>query len=198
MKRLFVAVPIIETVRKLVAGGILADERFRKMPVRWTSVQNLHLTLQFLGNVEEKRIPDLKKLMDELEISSGSRDLEFTSVGAFPNKTAPNILWLGIRDNTALKQVQRLLTNELLKYHFEVDKKPYRPHLTLGRVKNEQLLSADSMKFLCAAFDQAEIGNSPLDRITLFESLLRPAGPIYSSVYEKRFFLDTAENGASK
>ena len=86
MKRLFIAVPIREGTRTQIVRGIFNDPSVKRLPVRWTAYQNLHLTLQFLGDVEEKRIPELKKIMDALSIPETADDLSFTGLGAFPDK----------------------------------------------------------------------------------------------------------------
>ena len=184
MKRLFIAVPIREGTRTQIVRGIFNDPSVKRLPVRWTAYQNLHLTLQFLGDVEEKRIPELKKIMDALSIPETADDLSFTGLGAFPDKAAPKILWLGIREHQLLRQLQRGLTNSLLRAGFEADRKAFKPHLTLGRVKNEAQIPSAAMDQLSELIAGQQISPSPADRITLFESRLQPAGPIYTALYE--------------
>lgn len=187
MKRLFIAVPIDEKVRMQIVRGILHDVTLQKMPVRWTTFENLHLTMQFLGDVEEKRIAALRGIIDALPLPERDEYLEFTAAGAFPNRNEPRILWLGIRENRFLQLIRREMTTALQRQGFEADRKPFRPHLTLGRVKNNAVLPDGALDYLIQAAEKNAAGRSPLDRVTLFESRLRQSGPIYSKCYERIF-----------
>lgn len=156
------------------------------MPVRWTAVRNLHLTLQFLGDVDEKSIPGLKQILNRVSRPEVPESLHFTGFGAFPNISQPKILWLGIERSELLLRIQRQLMEDLNRNGFEPDRKPFRPHLTLGRVREGSTVTAEQTAFLQSRSEQVCVDDSPLDRIILFESLLRPGGPIYTPVYEKK------------
>ena len=185
MKRLFIAVPIREEIRNQIVQCIFSDISVRKMPLRLTAVQNLHLTLQFLGNVEEKRIPVLKQILNRIDSQAVSEELVFTGIGAFPDPSAPRIIWLGFESNDYLQKVHSLITQDLVRNGFEADRKKFKPHLTLARVKDGFDLSGGDFAYLENLRTGAEIGNSYLDRVTLFESKLQPGGPIYTPLYEK-------------
>ena len=187
MKRLFIALPILEKTRLEIAQGILADGSVKKMPVRWTSVQNLHLTLQFLGDVEEKRIPVLKQILNRLGTSGTAEELTFTNVGAFPGAANPRVIWIGIKTNNILLKIQQQLTQDLIRNDFPADQKKFKPHLTLGRVKENAAVPADMIRQLEDLRGKLDLTSSPLDRVTLFESQLRPGGPLYTVLYEKKF-----------
>ena len=186
MKRLFIAVPIQESVRNQIVKGISETELSKKMPVRWTPVQNLHLTLQFLGDVEEKRIPLLKQILDRIRIPETKEELVFTGIGTFPNRNSPRIIWLGIESNDYLQKMQRSLTGSLDEEGFETDHKRFKAHLTLGRVRDNALVSNEIMSGFETGWSRLQISSSALDSVTLFESRLRPGGPVYSAVYEKK------------
>lgn len=186
MKRLFIAIPIQEKTRNEIVKGFFADETVRKLPVRWTAVQNLHLTLQFLGDTEEKRIPALKQIMAQAAGAGVCGDLVFTKVGAFPDPASPRIIWLGIQRNEYLLKMQRELTQKLLESGFTADRKKFKAHLTLGRVRENAELPEGVLHHLEEIRNGILISNSPLDRVTLFESVLRSGGPIYSVVYETK------------
>ena len=187
MKRLFIALPIQDKTRNEIAQGILADESTKKMPVRWTSVHNLHLTLQFLGDTDERRIPVLKQILNRLN-AAGSEELAFTNIGAFPGETSPRVIWIGIKANETLRKIQNQLTQDLLRNDFAADRKKFKPHLTLGRVKENVPVPGDMINQLEYLRGNINVSASPLDRVTLFESQLRPGGPIYTVLYEKKFF----------
>ena len=184
MKRLFIALPIQESTRKQIIG-ILSDESFRKLPVRWTAPQNLHLTLQFLGDVNEKRIPDLKQILNRIRGPENPVQLHFTTAGAFPDAAHPRILWLGIERAESLIRIQQQITADLTRNGFDPDRKPFKAHLTLGRVKEGCSVGNAPVSSLQERFGASVVDDSPMDSIVLFESLLKPGGPIYTSVYTR-------------
>ena len=186
MKRLFIAVPIQEKSRNEIINAVMSDPAAKRMPVRWTALQNLHLTLQFLGDVEEKRIPDLKTILYSISISGVPGSLCFSGFGAFPDHDAPRVLWLGLKENKNLRIIQRGLTSELSEKGFNADRKKFKPHLTLGRVRENVHFGTENYAYLEQLVSEAVISDSSLDQITLFESVLRPGGPIYSVIYEKK------------
>ncbi len=187
MKRMFIAIPIQETSRNAIIKAVMADEKAKRMPVRWTSVQNLHLTMQFLGDVDEKRIPDLESIIDSVTAPAHPESLVFTGMGAFPNPASPRILWIGIKKIDILLKIQKQLTNSLFERGFDADRKRFSPHLTLGRVKENVRFEPVNYNYLENIVTAAIIPDSPFDRVTLFESLLRPGGPIYRVLYEKKW-----------
>ncbi len=186
MKRLFIAVPIQERSRNEILQGIFADENIKKMPVRWTSFQNLHLTLQFLGDVEEKQINQIKEILNNIYLPDLDEKLVFTNVGAFPAPSTSKVIWLGIKNNDYLLRIQQYITRSLDEAGFNVDHKRFKPHLTLGRVKENLSISGSSFSYLEQLVNNMNVSDSMIDKVTLFESLLRPGGPIYTAVYEKK------------
>ncbi len=187
MKRLFIALPLQEITKNEIFHGMFSAEPIKNMPVRWTSLQNLHLTLQFLGDVDEKRIPVLKQIINRLGTSGIQDSLVFTNIGAFPSVSAPRVIWLGIKQNDLLRKMQKRLTFDLILNEFTADQKKFKPHLTLGRVKENANVSAGMISSLEGIRANLTITPSPLDRIILFESRLKPGGPEYSALYEKKF-----------
>ena len=161
------------------------DDQVKKLPVRWTAMQNLHLTLQFLGDTEEKRVSQIKGILDNILPPHHAEQLTLTGVGAFPNPSSPRIIWIGFDKNDYLMKMQQLLTHSLETAGFEVDRKRYRPHLTLGRVRENSVFPSNALQHLESITGKMNFASSPLDRVTLYESILRPGGPVYSAVYEK-------------
>jgi len=104
--------------------------------VKWEPREKLHVTLKFLGDVEETT---LKNIIDDLRFNLnnfGSFPIEYKSFGAFPNFKLPKVLWIGANDKR--KKVFRLnkaIEEELKSYNFEDESNRFHPHITLGRVK---------------------------------------------------------------
>ncbi|MFY9506185.1 MAG: RNA 2',3'-cyclic phosphodiesterase [Caldicoprobacterales bacterium] len=97
---------------------------------RFVRPENLHLTIEFLGEIEASRLGAIKEAMDEL--SYGPLTLELSKIGYFKRPEA-NIYWLGIRDNEQLFKIQATLHQALKDRGFKLEDRPYRPHISLGR-----------------------------------------------------------------
>lgn len=134
MPRLFIAVPVDESVRRNLARvGTAADAR----GVRWVEQENLHLTLAFVGDVEERRVAELEDVVYEATEDEGSPlRLKAQGLGAFPNEEAAKVLWAGVDGEVPrLIALQRRLVAKLRRAGFEVDSKRFHPHITLARFR---------------------------------------------------------------
>ena len=151
-----------------------------------TVYANLHLTLQFLGDTDEKRVPELKKIIDALPAPDSAQAIHFTVPGCFPNRAEPRVLWLGMEENDYLQKVQRGLTNALADAGFNVDRKRFKAHLTLGRVRQGASFPADGLARLERTAAAVTVPDSPINRLTLFESRLQPGGSVYTALYERK------------
>ncbi|GIQ69604.1 RNA 2',3'-cyclic phosphodiesterase [Xylanibacillus composti] len=100
---------------------------------RWQKIENMHLTLHFLGEVEESEIPSLQSILREVTRQSPAFFLEFNDWGAFPNETRPRVIWIGVKEQPALLELQRTLAPALQSYGYAEADKPYVPHITMGR-----------------------------------------------------------------
>lgn len=186
MKRLFIAIPVSERSKEQIISGLLSNNYVKTLPVRWSKPQNLHLTLQFLGETEEKRISELRQIINRIQPPQCHEELLFSNIGAFPDTEAPKVVWLGINKNEYLLELQQYISDELIKNRFSFDRKKFRAHLTLGRVKGMAIFPSNAVERLNEIRSSINIDNSAMDKIILYESLLRPNGPIYNSIYEKR------------
>lgn len=150
-------------------------------PVRWVKPAAMHLTLKFLGCVEEDQVP---KIVDSMKSAAGGCmpfRVHLSGLGAFPNPRNPRIIWIGIREESgALKRLAGELEKLLSGIGIEPEDRPFSPHLTLGRVKER----GDGNVFdgVLTAFKDQDAGEAQVDRISLMRSDLTPQGPIYSAL----------------
>jgi len=183
-KRLFIAADVSDETRALIRA-IQSELHFYKGSIRFVIPQNVHLTLKFLGDVPEEAIPEIEK---RIAISvSGFQKFNYIcrGTGVFPNVRKPRVLWLGIvKGNNILKQLSNSLQQQLKDMPVQQDDKEFRSHVTIGRIRNyrEHLVKLD--EFL--RYNYGEI-NNPVSEIVLYESMLLPKGPIYTSL--KKFKL---------
>ena len=152
-----------------------------KADIKFVEPENIHLTLKFLGDVQEDMIDDVIKVIEAISFDPFTFMIE--GVGVFPNMRRPQTIWAGITDGlTELSHVFNLVENGLSKLGFEKERRRFNPHLTLGRVRSgrnrDQLV--DSLK----AVSDEEFGKVNVDEITLKKSVLTPKGPIYTTLTE--------------
>lgn len=178
MLRMFVAIELSERVRQNVAG-VLADLDRIGAAVRWVKPENLHLTLKFLGDVEEHRLSDLFAGTEEALRGGKAFQITFRGLGAFPHLRRPRVFWIGIEQGAErLKTVQQRIESRLAELGFSRDTKAFAPHLTLGRVKKNPRGIAE----LASAVERMSFGPEEMsvERVVVMKSVLTPEGPNYS------------------
>ncbi len=147
---------------------------FKAKPVR---LDQIHFTLQFLGEISENKTEDVKKALGTVSFSKF--DLTIIGSGAFPNTRNPKVVWLGV-DKDGKERMSRLANdvNETLSAIDLKNEKPFKPHLTVFRIKNrigditEELLKSKDTKF----------GTQLVSQIVLKKSDLSPNGPEYTNL----------------
>ena len=162
-----------DLIRKLKRTG--AD-------VRWTRTEGLHLTLKFLGQVVPEELDKVKEAVRSIAGRHRPFPLKFSGTGAFPNESAPRVLWVGFAAEAALLELQADLERGLESAGFPREDRPFKPHLTLGRVKGPsrvreavQALSGESTE---------DWSGMTVRKVTLFESRLHPDGAEYRVIAE--------------
>lgn len=134
--RLFIAVPLPEEVRQFVSR-VIADLRDNEWPVRWTDPNGAHLTLHFLGDTPPEQAELLRLALDQAITHHEAFDLRTADLGAFPSIKRPRVLWLGLWGPAhRLESVRNDIGALLGSFDVEVDEKEFRPHITLGRVRD--------------------------------------------------------------
>jgi 2'-5' RNA ligase len=182
MIRAFIAIDIPEGVRDAIAEAQARLKRARVgVKVSWTKIDNVHVTLQFLGHVEEATIPRISQSLSAVAERHAAFDIPVRGTGAFPNEKSPRVLWVGCDDSDGkLKALARAVQSEMEQFGFEPEHREFSAHLTLGRVKFPKP-DAELTKALDSIKDEA-FGAMRVEAIHLFESRLHPEGSIYSKL----------------
>ncbi len=145
--------------------------------------QNLHFTLHFLGNIEEKRIPELAGILQK--VKGTEFDVELVGLGCF-RPQRPRVIWIGCKTGAEqLIQHQKFLGRELRLQGFPAEKRKYSPHLTVVRVRSG--LNRDHLIKLVQQNANMEFGKFQVKDIKLKKSTLTPKGPIYEDLTVKTF-----------
>ena len=136
--RLFVACEVPEDVKESI--GIVIDDLRSKSgnDVRWIRPDGVHVTLKFLGEVPVKRLPAIKLAIQEAVVGHSPFELEFSNIGTFGGREGLRLMWVGVAgDVLRLEALVRAVNAALKVVGFEPERRPFRPHLTLGRVRDE-------------------------------------------------------------
>lgn len=146
--------------------------------VRWVKPQGLHLTLSFLGETDDKLIDPLKIMLEKVAATANPFSLKFGGCGVFPNLSKARVLWIGVREGEeALQNIKKELDYGLEGLGFETEKRPYKPHLTLGRMRypvEEKM----TRRFLEEAGDFSS-STVNVSKLVLYESRLTAHGAYY-------------------
>jgi 2'-5' RNA ligase len=177
--RTFIAIEIPDSIKTELAK-LQNDLRRAQADVSWEKQENIHLTLRFLGEVEEEGLVVMKQVCAEIAADFAPFMLTLNGVGAFPNFRQPRVLWAGLAGEIKIAaQLQKRLEERVDSLGFKPDDKPFKPHLTVGRVK--------SGKNARQAAALAEIYQLPalsfeVSEIVLMRSELHASGARYTTL----------------
>ncbi len=182
MMRLFIALPLEKAVEEHLSR-LITTLKQKGGQVRWVAPKNIHLTVRFLGDTEDDLVPELSKLIDNTAADFTPVQTRIDHLGAFPNLHRPNVIWVGVNDNTdILAELANRIEAGVRQLGIKPDSKPFKAHLTLGRVKDSRNLTS-----LTNFIQDHKFAPAPLllDRIVLFKSTLTPQGSIYDRLHER-------------
>jgi len=180
MIRLFIALDLPVNVKEKLQHF---TESLAIEQARLIEAKNLHLTLKFLGYVENNLLPEID---EQLKIAASKHfpfDIRLDHLGAFPSKRQGRILWIGSESNKQLESLATDLDNALSKFGFEPEKRAFKVHLTLARFKKP----ADLTEILEAPI---EVVSEKISDFALFESKLSSKGAQYRVI--EKYFLKNA------
>lgn len=182
--RLFVALTPPPDVQRVVWEAF-APLRRRELPVKWVPPEGVHLTLKFLGEVDETRQPALIAALGAAARGVRPISLAVREAGVFPDLDRPRVFWAGVESDPALELLADGVERGFASLGFATEARAFRPHLTLGRAAR----SARPRDF-------AEVGEmlnglaveavAVLDGVDLVQSVLGPAGAVYHRVHRER------------
>lgn len=187
MERLFVAlnlsISVVEGLVRLQEDLTREiDERFGdELWMRPVAPQNIHVTLKFLGDTPPALIPRIRQVLRTLCEPLFAFRVECLGVGVFPDAQKPRIVWAGLDEQGAevLGLLQKNVERDLGAIGVPQEQRPYRPHVTVGRIKAQRRRSFEE---LLTRYDGVSFGESVIGDMVLFRSELRSQGPRYEVV----------------
>ncbi|MEK6598961.1 MAG: RNA 2',3'-cyclic phosphodiesterase [Deltaproteobacteria bacterium] len=146
--------------------------------VTWVKPENIHLTIKFLGDIEADKIDSIVGLLEGAAAKSRSFDISAKGVGCFPTIDNPRVLWVGIEEgNVNMAALYNNIEDALSAIGFAKEERPFKPHLTLGRIKF--LKDKKGLKERIERFKDITLGQYMVDSICLFQSRLTPEGAVH-------------------
>lgn len=177
--RLFIALPISEEIRKR-CEALEEIGRQKASSIRWVNPEQIHLTLFFLGWTDPALQPNIEAQIREAAREASPFSLEVRGLGVFPKPSAPKVFWAGASNEPILLALQQNLSARMAALGFSIETRPYRPHLTLGRIKGSV---PDAFTRWVAEGNGLQIGRCEMETVTLMESRMRPEGSIYTPLF---------------
>jgi 2'-5' RNA ligase len=181
--RTFIAVALPDDVKESL--GQVNAALARPLPpraVRWVKPSRMHITLRFLGDTAVSRLPTIAAQLDTLTARYQPFNLIVSGLGCFPNRQRPRVIWAGLQGDVAPAQSLALAINDMLSpLGWEPEKRPFKPHLTLGRVRDAGQVRGVSWEVPLAEMIME------ITAVCLIESQLTPQGPLYTTRHISQF-----------
>ncbi len=175
--RLFIAINFPDAMRKRLwsEAAPLHDAGY---PVKWVAADNIHMTVKFLGEVDESRAGAIGVGLRSAVADTKTFGLPVGQFGAFPSAKRPRVLWVGCETPPVLELLEDAMEREMSKIGLETDGRAFRPHITIGRVRREarpaELKGLEQDLVRLEFFEEPQIAS-----VDLIGSHLGPKGPHY-------------------
>ena len=179
MKRLFAAVKIhpshefLKTYDSLKSG-------LKFCRITWVKPESIHVTLKFFGETEEKRIPDISRVLKEVASRHKSFISELVNVGIFGSSYSPKVIWFGIDKSEPLKKLGEDVLQSVETIGWEPDRQNFVPHLTIGRIK--EVPDIHLFQRIIDEHKKTWMQEIHVQEFHLFESVLNREGPVYKVI----------------
>lgn len=178
--RTFIAIELPKEIKDALAK-LQEQLKSSGADVKWVQPQNIHLTLKFLGERDDKKVAAIGEIVEKVVKNKPVFKASIASIGAFPNINSPRVIWIGLdQGDKETKEIALELEEKIAKIGIPKEDRAFSSHITIGRTRST--LNRDK---LIQEINKAAAGLSQQDlafcvqKITLFESTLSPKGPIY-------------------
>ena len=162
-------------------------EEFGGAPIRWVPVENIHLTLKFLGDVSESNIEMLTDILKSIAINVKQFEFSVGGLGAYPKPHRPRVIWVGVEAPHEVMIAQRSIESEMSRLGYARERRPFNPHLTLGRLSRHstnqdirniaELINNNTVGYL---------GSALATSFHMYRSDLKPSGAVYTKLFSAK------------
>jgi 2'-5' RNA ligase len=182
--RAFIAVEIPLDIRQDIEHATSNLRRGTGSLIRWVAVENMHLTLKFLGDIPTANMEVLTQMIRAEADSFNCFDIHLTGIGSFPNPKRPRVIYIGIQAPAELEAFQSQLESATRRLGYNSEERAFAPHLTIGRVR--QNIPPDDLQKIRRALEASKIdspGTARVNSVHLYKSDLKPTGPVYTKLF---------------
>jgi len=177
--RCFISVNLpVETKKAL--GSVVTELKKAGADVKWVPVDNIHLTLKFLGNTDASSIPEITESLSKKLSHYNIFYITIAGVGCFPSERRPRVIWVGIEDAAVLQDIQKDIDTVMVRFGFAPEERPFSPHLTVGRVRSMKKITDLMNRF--EDFRKFDLGRVEVSEVHMMQSELKPTGAEYRSI----------------
>lgn len=183
--RTFIAIELPKEIKDALAS-LQGQLMTSGADVKWVKPENIHLTLKFLGERDEKKLEKIAAVLEEVAKNKNVFQAEVSSIGAFPRIDSPRVIWIGIeKGDSETKEIAEELEEKIAKIGIPKEDRPFSSHITIGRTRSslnqEKLITG--LRKLENKIEKQTMHFS-VTKITLFKSTLTPKGPVYEALKE--------------
>ncbi|HEX5890590.1 MAG TPA: RNA 2',3'-cyclic phosphodiesterase, partial [Pyrinomonadaceae bacterium] len=176
---MFCAFELPQTLRRAINDHAQrVREAVPEAAASWSRPENVHLTVKFFGNVDQAKVPIISASAARAAKESSAIEIEVGKTGVFPRPSRPQVLWIGVNDSSgALAKLQQRLEDEFASEGFPKENRPFRPHLTIARIRRPQNANQLAQIHLGLPFTDVAVR---FDELILFRSELSSKGSKYT------------------
>ena len=152
--------------------------------LKWVETDNLHLTIKFLGEIEEYKTAQVKHTLSQALTDQNCFDIEINGLGMYPNKNNPQVIWLGITGANPLTEIFKVLNLELTALDITPERRAFSPHLTIARIRRHtDHKRTQQIGEILSEYKVDSLGATTIAQVHLYQSILTPSGPIYTLLH---------------
>jgi len=182
--RAFIAVELPAILQASLKNVIHLLQQSDNRSVRWIPTHNIHLTIKFLGDIDQDTIPGIIQVLIHRIRNYAAFSVRLSGLGAFPGLDRPRVIWAGMEAPKTIFELHQDIENELSVLGFPRENRPFSPHLTLGRIRNNADISGiRKLSALIKRDSDFTSGPAELDHLTFFRSELTPGGAVYTPLH---------------
>ena len=181
--RTFIAIELPQEIKSALSN-IQAELKQAHADVKWVKPENIHLTLKFLGEIDETLVEKICAILEGIARQNTPFNLSLSNLGAFPKLNYPRVIWIGVTNDQPVVKIAQEIEKEAVEIGLPRESRPFSSHITLGRVRSALNRGAliEKLIFLKKNFPPSNL-EFKVHSLTLFKSTLTPSGPIYEIIH---------------
>ena len=186
--RAFIAIELSDRSRVRIAKKLKNLRReLADISIRWLPVENIHLTLKFFKDLREEDVESVERGMNKAMGASPPFELQMGGLGGYPNTRKARVIWVSVGGRKVLGNLKKGLEEELVQLGYPAEKRPFSPHLTLGRVRRGVGLKDLVIIKKVIEHQRQDLGSTiKVNEIVLFQSELKSTGAKYSILHSAK------------